>query len=68
VPDGTRPGAHDGQSHLSYGALTLGLELKVWCDGAPDPLAEGLVQLDGYLAGLGLARDLRLPGGPAADG
>ena len=54
MPDGTRPGAHDGQSHLSYGALTLGLELKVWCDGAPDPLAEGLVQLDGYLAGLGL--------------
>ena len=30
------------------------MELKVWRDGAPDPLAEGLVQLDGYLAGLGL--------------
>ena len=39
---------------LRYGAVTLGLELKVWRDGAPDPLAEGLVQLDGYLAGLGL--------------
>ncbi|WP_295431524.1 hypothetical protein [uncultured Thiodictyon sp.] len=39
---------------LSYGALTLGMELKVWRDGAPDPLAEGLDQLDGYLAGLGL--------------
>ncbi|MFP4495036.1 MAG: ATP-binding protein, partial [Halochromatium sp.] len=25
-----------------------------WRDGAPDPLSEGLEQLDGYLAGLGL--------------
>jgi hypothetical protein len=25
-----------------------------WRDGEPDPLAEGLEQLDGYLAGLGL--------------
>ncbi|MCU0842536.1 MAG: ATP-binding protein [Thiobacillaceae bacterium] len=40
---------------LRYGAVTLGMELKVWRDGAPDPLAEGLEQLDGYLAGLGLA-------------
>ena len=39
---------------LRYGALTLGMELKVWRDGEPDPLAEGLEQLDGYLAGLGL--------------
>ncbi|WP_295392960.1 AAA-like domain-containing protein [uncultured Thiodictyon sp.] len=39
---------------LRYGALTLAMELKVWRDGAPDPLAEGLDQLDGYLAGLGL--------------
>jgi hypothetical protein len=39
---------------LRYGALTLGLELKVWRDGNPDPLTEGLAQLDGYLAGLGL--------------
>ncbi len=39
---------------LRYGRLTLGIELKVWRDGRPDPLAEGLVQLDGYLAGLGL--------------
>ena len=31
------------------------MELKVWRDGAPDPLAEGLEQLDGALAGLGLA-------------
>jgi hypothetical protein len=33
---------------------TLGIELKVWRDAAPDPLPAGLVQLDGYLAGLGL--------------
>ncbi len=30
------------------------MELKVWRDGRPDPLAEGLKQLDAYLAGLGL--------------
>ena len=39
---------------LRFGAVTLAMELKVWRDGAPDPLAEGLSQLDGYLAGLGL--------------
>ncbi|MGH9855853.1 MAG: AAA-like domain-containing protein [Blastocatellia bacterium] len=40
---------------LRYGAFTLGMELKVWRDGKPDPLAEGLAQLDEYLSGLGLA-------------
>ena len=39
---------------LRYRDLTLGMELKVWRDGQPDPLADGLEQLDGYLAGLGL--------------
>ncbi len=39
---------------LTYGAVTLAMELKVWRDGAPDPLPEGLMQLDAYLAGLGL--------------
>jgi hypothetical protein len=39
---------------LRYGAVTLGLELKVRRDGGPDPLKEGLAQLDNYLAGLGL--------------
>ena len=39
---------------LRHGAVTLGIELKVWRDGEPDPLAEGLEQLDSYLAGLGL--------------
>ena len=39
---------------LRYRDLTLGLELKVWRDAEPDPLTEGLQQLDGYLAGLGL--------------
>jgi hypothetical protein len=39
---------------LRYGPDTLALELKVWRDGGKDPLEEGLAQLDGYLAGLGL--------------
>jgi hypothetical protein len=39
---------------LRYGAVTLGLELKVWHDRAVDPLAAGLLQLDDYLAGLNL--------------
>ena len=37
------------------GPDTLAMELKVWRDGARDPLNEGLEQLDGYLSGLGLA-------------
>mgnify|MGYP001106402573 CR=1 FL=1 len=41
---------------LRYGALTLAMELKLWRDGRPDPLQEGLAQLDDYLAGLGLNR------------
>jgi hypothetical protein len=39
---------------LRYRAVTLGIELKVWRPGAPDPLPEGREQLDTYLAGLGL--------------
>jgi hypothetical protein len=39
---------------LRYGDQTLGIELKVWRDGAADPLPAGLAQLDEYLAGLGL--------------
>ena len=38
---------------LRYGAVTLGLALKVWRDGRPDPIEAGLEQLDRYLAGLG---------------
>ncbi|NET37410.1 MAG: AAA family ATPase [Cyanothece sp. SIO1E1] len=38
---------------LRYGAVTLGIELKIWRDGRPDPLKMGLAQLDKYLAGLG---------------
>lgn len=36
------------------GTDRFALELKVWASGRPDPLAKGLVQLDAYLAGLGL--------------
>ena len=32
------------------------LELKVWASGKPDPLPQGLRQLDGYLTQLGLDR------------
>ena len=38
---------------LRYGELILGIELKVWRDDNPDPLSEGLEQLDSYLEGLG---------------
>ena len=39
---------------LTYRGDRLAIELKVWRDGEADPLAEGLNQLDRYLAGLGL--------------
>ncbi|MCG8366510.1 MAG: ATP-binding protein [Pseudanabaenales cyanobacterium] len=39
---------------LRYGTVTLGMELKVWREGRPDPIKVGLEQLDRYLAGLGL--------------
>jgi hypothetical protein len=39
---------------LRYGDVTQAMELKVWRDGQRDPLAEGLEQLESYLAGLGL--------------
>lgn len=29
-----------------YGEVVLGLELKVWREGRPDPLSAGLTQLD----------------------
>jgi hypothetical protein len=41
--------------YLRYGSVRLGIELKVWRDQRPDPLAAGLQQLEGYLARLGLA-------------
>jgi type II secretory pathway predicted ATPase ExeA len=34
---------------LRYGAMILGIELKVWRTGRPDPLTRGLEQLEGYL-------------------
>ncbi|MEO0458553.1 MAG: ATP-binding protein, partial [Cyanobacteria bacterium P01_A01_bin.114] len=39
---------------LRYGQVTVAMELKVWREGRPDPLKAGLIQLDKYLAGLGL--------------
>jgi hypothetical protein len=39
---------------LRYGNVALGIEMKVWRDGKPDPLKMGLKQLDEYLSGLGL--------------
>jgi hypothetical protein len=39
---------------LRYGNQTLAMELKVWADKRPDPLKEGLPQLDKYLSGLSL--------------
>lgn len=41
---------------VRHGPDTLAIELKVWRDGKPDPLAEGLAQIEGYLAGLDLDR------------
>ena len=39
---------------LRYGAVVMGMELKVWKPGKKDPLPQGLQQLDQYLAGLGI--------------
>ncbi|MEA5489625.1 AAA family ATPase [Pseudanabaena sp. CCNP1317] len=39
---------------LRYGKTTLAMELKVWRDKKPDPIKEGLKQLDKYLSGLSL--------------
>lgn len=39
---------------LRYGNVTLGMELKVWRNRQPDPLHQGLKQLDKYLSGLNL--------------
>jgi len=39
---------------VRYRRQILGIELKVWRDEEPDPLGDGLAQLDDYLAGLTL--------------
>jgi hypothetical protein len=41
---------------LRYRSVTVGMELKVWRDGEKDPVTKALIQLDQYLAGLGLDR------------
>jgi hypothetical protein len=40
---------------VRYRGETLAIEIKVWRPGQADPLAEGLKQIDEYLAGLGLS-------------
>ncbi len=40
---------------LRYRSVTLGIELKVWRDKKRDPQAEGIEQLESYLARLGLS-------------
>jgi hypothetical protein len=58
---------------IRRGLDTLAIELKVWRDKEADPLADGLAQLDGYLAGLGLDTgwlvifDRRTSAAPIAD-
>ena len=42
--------APSGKQHWQH----EGMELKVWADRKPDPLAQGLKQLDAYLASLSL--------------
>jgi hypothetical protein len=39
---------------LRYGDVVMGMELKIWRPNKADPLAQGLMQLDKYLDGLGL--------------
>lgn len=39
-----------------HGLQRWAIEMKVWREGRPDPLPEGLAQLSGYLARLGLDR------------
>lgn len=38
---------------VCYAGVVLGIELKVWRDGEPNPLHDGLKQIDGYLQGIG---------------
>ncbi|MEO0842873.1 MAG: ATP-binding protein, partial [Cyanobacteria bacterium J06643_5] len=39
---------------LRYKSVTLGIELKVWREKKRDPQADGIEQLESYLARLGL--------------
>ena len=41
---------------LTHGKTRMAIEIKVWSPGQKDPLAKGLIQLDSYLAGLGLQK------------
>lgn len=39
---------------VRYRGETLAIEIKLWRPDTPDPLQDGLKQIDGYLSGLGL--------------
>jgi type II secretory pathway predicted ATPase ExeA len=41
---------------VQHGAVQMALELKVWRDQQPDPLTEGLEQIERYLQRLGLSQ------------
>ncbi len=40
---------------VRYQGETLAIEIKVWRPGQADPLSDRLMQIDEYLAGLGLS-------------
>jgi len=58
------PEAVDAAFHLTQGqpwlVNALAINIKLWCPGEADPVEEGLRQLDGYLAGLGLTTGWRM--------
>ena len=58
------PEAVDAAFHLTQGqpwlVNALAINIKLWCAGEADPVEEGLRQLDGYLAGLGLTTGWRM--------
>lgn len=39
--------------YVRFGGEALAIEIKVWKPGRPDPLSQGIEQLDEYLSGLG---------------
>jgi hypothetical protein len=56
VNTGTMGGTFNvgGDDNVRHGADVFGMEVKVWRDRRPDPITDGLPQLEGYLARLDL--------------